>query len=627
MKTYEITGPDGKTYEVTAPDDATQEQVLEYVKKQAGAQTAPDARGVLKKQLTSALEDVQAFLGPEAAEARLAGFQRGLRNVWEGFNQPFHGPEYDQRVMAEREAYRRGMSQDSPMLQHQAAGGEIVGETAPYLILPQARAAAPFWARLGASAAGGAAIGGSQFVEPQAGQNEWLERAKRAGYGAASSAAVTGALEVPRMIGSRAAAGAIDPSKEELLRQSEKFDVPLTYADVRGGGISRIDPMLESVPIVGQGAFRVTQQTKAQKAAELFSRDLSDKIPGDWESVARTSLTRRLDALKRRATILYDRVASKADPLGALATPKTLQKIDDLISQEGLAVMPDERLMATLTKMKEGLAKGGNFSQLRDFRSNLSSMIEDYYTGSNALIGERGVGKLQALRQSLNNDMADFATQKGGDILGAWKTADAFYKTKVIPFRDEALLRHLAKETDPTASYRLFLSAAKQKPDVIYSSLGSGGKAAIRSGMVKDALEGAMSEKGFSPAKFAKALEGRQNEIGVFFKGADKAEINGLTRLMRHAERAGQYAENPPTGNRLLPWLIGGAVGVGALTSPKTVAVAGSGVYLLNKLMTSRAGKEYLLAASRVEPGSKAMQQLIDVYAPRFAAVMAQEED
>ena len=38
--------------------------------------------------------------------------------------------------------------------------------------------------------------------------------------------------------------------------------------------------------------------------------------------------------------------------------------------------------------------------------------------------------------------------------------------------------------------------------------------------------------------------------FGNIFKGDDKKQMDGLVKLMRHIERAGQYKENPPTGKR-----------------------------------------------------------------------------
>lgn len=564
----------------------------------------------------TAVGGVQSVI--DQAQAQAIGVGRGLTSAYEGITQPFRGPEFTQEAQAERDLYQGAKAQEPGLRRFQMGMGEIIGETAPYAAIPGAAASAALPARLGAGMAAGGLIGATQFVPPG------TTDVARARVAAASRGALTGGGTVlglePLRLGAAKAAGAVPPGEQALLGRAEKLDVPLSAGDVRGGPTTKLETMMEAVPVVGMGRFRAKQQTKAQKAAETVTKDFTDRINASWEDVAKTSLNRRLDSLKETADTLYSRVARKADPLGAFSPTTTLNTIDELVLKEKQAILPDAQLIAVIEKMKVNLQKGGTFSQLRDFRSGVSDMISDYYAGSNALVGARGVGKLQELRNSLNGDLESFAKQQGGDVLKSWKAADTFYKQKVIPFREEALIRRLAKEEDPTASYRLFLSAAKQKPDVLFNALGPKGKSAVKAGILNDALEVSLSEKtGFSPAKFAQSLEKRQNEIGVFFKGNDKAEIEGLMKVMRHAERAGQYAENPPTGNRLLPWLLGGALGVGTLAAPTTATVVGGSIYGLTKLLTSKTSRDFLLAASKAEPGP-AMQRVIDIYSPRLAA-------
>lgn len=79
----------------------------------------------------------------------------------------------------------------------------------------------------------------------------------------------------------------------------------------------------------------------------------------------------------------------------------------------------------------------------------------------------------------------------------------------------------------------------------------------------------------FSPARFAQALERVEKAQGAFFRGPAKQEIEGFTRLMRHVERAGQYAENPPTDARTIPWLLGGTAALNAPLEAKAAAVSG----------------------------------------------------
>ena len=94
---------------------------------------------------------------------------------------------------------------------------------------------------------------------------------------------------------------------------------------------------------------------------------------------------------------------------------------------------------------------------------------------------------------------------------------------------------------------------------------------------------------------------------GNIFKGSDKSQMDGFIKLMRHVERAGQYMENPPTGNRVVPYLIGGA----AVMEPTTMATTGALTGTMKALFTTEAGKRILLAAKDLPPNSPQMANLL----------------
>jgi hypothetical protein len=258
---------------------------------------------------------------------------------------------------------------------------------------------------------------------------------------------------------------------------------------------------------------------------------------------------------------------------------------------------------------------------MRDFRSDLGDRISDYFTGTNTLVGKKGVGVLQAMRNALDEDMAEFSKRQGGDVWRKWKQADSFYKNNVVPMREQSLAQ-LAKTLDPDELYRRFLTTASNKPETLYNSLGPAGRSAVRYGLVNEAYERALSTDAtkFSPAKFAKYLEDRQRATGVFFKGADKTEIDGFTNLMRHAERAGQFKENPPTGNRLMTLLMTAGAGAGVVTNPALTAGAAGSALLTKLLFTTEAGKRLLLASGKASPASPVMEKALRFYAPAIVA-------
>jgi hypothetical protein len=224
---------------------------------------------------------------------------------------------------------------------------------------------------------------------------------------------------------------------------------------------------------------------------------------------------------------------------------------------------------------------------------------------------------LQKLKGALEDDMKQFATSRNPKVAAAWKDADRYYRETVVPFKDSALAR-AAKSSTPDEIYRTFIQRGKgDRAMNFYKALDQQGRDAVRYGMIRNAVDKATRENApFSPAQFAKSLEDIQAATGVFFKGRQKQEIDGLIKLMRHAERAGQYMENPPTGQRVIPFLLGGATFGGGIGH----AIATSaGSFSIQKLLTTETGRNLLFRASKIKEGTAAMDNFLKLFGQGLA--------
>lgn len=167
------------------------------------------------------------------------------------------------------------------------------------------------------------------------------------------------------------------------------------------------------------------------------------------------------------------------------------------------------------------------------------------------------------------------------------------------------------RSNEPDKVYDAFIKAGSgNKAANFYRNLDPKGQAALRYEMANRALEKATSatkDEAFSPAKFAGEFERMNKPFSNIFQGEDKAQMAGFVKLMRHIDRAGQYAENPATGNRAIPYLIGGA----AFTNPATAAKAWLGATGVKALLTTKAGQRILLAANDSPPGSVKLDNLL----------------
>lgn len=407
----------------------------------------------------------------------------------------------------------------------------------------------------------------------------------------------------------------------DVIAEGEKRGVPVFLDDVAQSPVARkLGTAAESLPgPLGTGAGRA-EQGKAAQAAATKVVDKFATVSDDVPELVQKGLRNRLASFRKTADRLYTRAAQELDPLGNVPRARFDQVIAaEAQKQAQRGTLASGNVVELLEKYRN--APAGNFSLMRELRSQLGEEISDFYTGKNAAIGDRGVKALRAMQEALEADMQEFAKQSGTKGFQAWKQADGFYKANIVPFK-EAGFRDLVKTAEPEKAWRYLLAqgSLKSRSVRMYNSLDEPGRAAVRYGMVKDAMDNATNPNGsFSPAKFAKYLEDHENAVNTFFKGRDLIEVKGFQNLMRHIERAGQFAENPPTGNRLIPYLLGGAT---VLEPTAAGVIAGSGL-TIRTLFQTKAGRDMLLAAGRAKPGTEQMQTVSNRMAAFLAAASA----
>jgi hypothetical protein len=135
--------------------------------------------------------------------------------------------------------------------------------------------------------------------------------------------------------------------------------------------------------------------------------------------------------------------------------------------------------------------------------------------------------------------------------------------------------------------------------------------------MVKKSLKESLVRRGdkeqINPTDFAKKLRDISEAKDTFFTGTQKKELDGLINLMDHSDRFGKAGQ---TSNTLTDVIlrygpVGGAIAGGTKDPVKVI----TGVALMafaNKVLTTKAGRNFLLASSKIEPGSPRMQKLLE---------------
>lgn len=539
-------------------------------------------------------------------------------------------------------------------------GGTEIAATLP---IYAAGRGATLGARMADQGVRGAAVGAAQYAD------DTEDRLLNMGVGAAGGAIGQGVGEkigsavgkgVTKAVNARR--GNLAPAYKEIDDLGKQFDVRTSVGDInRGAFTGRAETALEQVPVLGMGGFREAQNAEAVAATGRVSNKLKQALSetdykampsiraaaaagdrnaarvlniaetagDDTGRVLQASAEVRAFRESNIASRLYDKVDEAVAASGNdIVTPtKSTAALDDALQKQTESLAPDDVLQKELGDISARIndpSISKSFSNMRLLRSQLGDLADKYGSPVN---GNKAASRIFAdVRQAVDDDIADFALNSGNaGIKKAYQRADKFYKSAMQ--RSDKAIANAMKNNKPDEIYNAFVKTGKgDRANNFYQALDQKGQAALRYQMADEAINKATNEStgNFSPAKFAGEFERMAEPYSNIFKGDDKKQMDGLVKLMRHVERAGQYKENPPTGNRVIPWLV-----AGASTIDPTIAIRVIGMSAFAKsMLTTRAGKNLLLAANKLpEAQQAALDNLLKSAAKVSAATGANAAD
>ncbi|QNW99057.1 hypothetical protein IC797_05545 [Acinetobacter seifertii] len=493
-------------------------------------------------------------------------------------------------------------------------------------------------AAVGRGALTGGATGAASYAE------DANDRFNNTAFGAAGGA-VGGGLG--KVIGSAVTKGVnayknnLAKGAKEIIDQGDKYGVRTSVGDAgRNPHIQRAESTLDQIPIIGTSGFRAAQQAEAKSAANTVVDKLRQSMTDvDFKSLdkiqkAATSGDKNASRIlnivnnagddsgkimqaaaeiknwrgSQLASQIYDRVGqlagdSKVDP------SKTISAIDNVIAKDS-KVVPNQELVKELTSIKTNLNNPSintSFGELRAARSRLGELVDEWGRQGKSTSG------LTQIRSAIDDDIKNFAMNSGKpSLVSEYQRADSFYK-QLQSNKDKALANAM-RSSEPDQIYKTFVQFGKgDKAANFYNNLDPKGQAAIKFEMANRALEKATNESTgvFSPAKFSNEFDRLGEPYKNIFNGSDRAEMDGFIKLMRHIERAGQYAENPANGSRLLMPGAMMATGASAVAAPTATGFGVASIYGMSKLFTTDAGKRILLAAKDLPAGSPKLANLL----------------
>lgn len=447
----------------------------------------------------------------------------------------------------------------------------------------------------------------------------------------------------------------------ELADLSQQHNVPLTVGELRGStGLKAAETQLERVPAVGIRGFREKQSNALKTAAESLVDNLTTGVDDSGIAIQQ-GLLNKMNAGKKLAKQAYDRideamtkkgVINEIAPVATREAAKTLLAeypdifdrlpsgtvknklqiiVEDTASKqktfEGLPAenpiigrhgrpTPSSILDAQGMPITETVQPKMSFKDARSLREQLGNYIDRAYKSAGA-VGGKELRQLSILKSALDGDINTWAENSPHvEINNAFRNANKVYRDNVAPFKEFIVKKATGDTFDTDLMAKTFIKNDRpQLAGKLMNLLDDQGKAAVKHSILKEALDLGLDTKTdvpFSPAKFATKLERYGKTLSSIFTPEELTQINGFVKLARAAERAGQYAENPPTGLRAGDLGIYTGFGYGLATNPLATFGTVAALKFLSSLLTSDLGRKLLTRSAKVKEGTPAWNSFMN---------------
>jgi hypothetical protein len=474
--------------------------------------------------------------------------------------------------------------------------GEIAGEMGMLSPLPGGSTGG--FVRRGLTAAASGSVAG--LLQPtKEGESSLKNAAVGAVAGGATSAALSGMGKLYNAVATKA-------PENEVTKLSEKYGIRASLGEILDNPIvKKMETWLEAVPLIGLKGFRKKQNQEAvQAASDHFAQYVVDPASAQGTTAAmkvanNMHLDDLYDTVRKNAKILPMVEATELKP----ATVELLDRFPDVFNS-----VQDTKIKKILTNIKgdvetktvdTGLVSPSgkpltkkevptfSFDDLWELRKGIGKEIQDSRT-------DTAKGILKKVYSAVSDDLDTLLSQSKTPVLEQFKAANEAFKQYSVKF--DVLRQAYDKATGTTGAGEMF-----------------------------------------SPKTYSTALKNLANDPNykknVKWSPEEIENMTGLANILQVTKRAGQFAENPPTGNRWgVPMVAAEVTGYLAKGTVGGVAATGAmigGTALASFLTGTKIGQNLVRVASKVEPNSQAMKRIVDVIynqMPKVAAVEGTQE-
>lgn len=424
----------------------------------------------------------------------------------------------------------------------------------------------------------------------------------------------------------RAISGRISPEAQQIIRQGEQQGVDVLTSDVlppETNITKTLQQLSEKLGPLGTGNVRQKQQQARQAIIEELGADLSIESEPVLANIV-SSLNRGVAKSLERGAMQKGEGIFRLAPMGDVPVGRVNEVIErQIASERSLQGVANQQTITRLNNYRESI-QNANFRQLDRIRSRILADIRDARGGDS--LPTTAEAPLQAVKSSLDDAMKSFAGRTDRTALSLWlKGNRSFFETFGKARR--SVLKQAIKEGEmkPETLGRIIKQGQTSDLKRLNSLLDDSGKKSVQAAIIRDALE----ESGFfgagaNPDRFINAIQKgpRKRAINVFFKGAERNQIEGIERLLDATRRAQQAAAAPATGQQVVSGgiLVGG--GAGLATNPVATILGAGTLAGITKAYESKAVRNMLLKLANTPKGSKAEQDIIENILPNVISTL-----
>ncbi len=418
---------------------------------------------------------------------------------------------------------------------------------------------------------------------------------------------------------SRGMTGTPTDDVADVIQAGEQFDVPVMTTDVvppRTGAGRAGQMMAETVPVVGTGGLRATQQEARGQAADQFV----DRFQGgSYESIVQ-SLKNQRDKIKTAAGKTYDnltpklnQVSEQAGGIGFTRTEQAIDEASEIFTRPGRKT--SDKASDILVDIQETI--GGPGQTFQNVKSNLGAWqeaIESVDPSIRSQLTSEDKAQIQKVLRAIRRDRDEFAESVlTPNEYRQLKNADQAYGEMANTMKKSRIKGVLDKgDMTPEVARNLLFSNKPSEIRQLYQGLTNEGRENARATIITDIADRlSRRASGLTPDALATELSKQKEVLDVFFRGDRRRELNGFLKLLNATRRA-QKAEgtfNVPTGQQAIPYIVG----AGSVMEPGVAAVYGT-VGALGRLYESPRVRSVLARMASAEPGSTQFEQLANRY-------------